>query len=536
MKTLFLYPPQGDPSHPALGLPSLVAHLAEAGRQAKIVDVNLLSYEHFLSPEYVQTACERARAVLRERAGRPGLGSVDALDSTDAVCQHLPEATAMMRPGSRRPRPREYAWARDIIERALEIISASVAPTVLGFNSFRCVGARPLWAEIVASSESMTRNPYVDFFREELETVWTALSDIEFFGVSVTWFDQLVPTLTLLRELRRRLPAARICLGGALTTHLCTRGGGRAERLLQYCDYIITFEGELSLIALLDTIETGGPLTDVPNLIFAESGAVCFSGAEPVPPRRWPVPMFDSLPLERYLSPELILPLLTSRGCYWRRCSFCSHSFTYTEYRTLGGSRAAADMTTLADRHGAWHFVLMDDCVAPATLRQMVRALSAMPGRRIRWGAELRLERALEGDLGRALHDAGCRFVLFGMESGSQRVLNLMEKGTDVATMSSVVTQFGEAGIAVWLLFFLGHPGESETDAEQTLQFIVAHQPLIVAATGGGFVLTEHSPISADPSTWGVRVVDSQNADCFSLAVKFDRTSVDDAMVERLSG
>jgi anaerobic magnesium-protoporphyrin IX monomethyl ester cyclase len=70
-----------------------------------------------------------------------------------------------------------------------------------------------------------------------------------------------------------------------------------------------------------------------------------------------PTPDFDGLPLDKYLSPVRVLPLQSSRGCYWGRCAFCTHSLGYGKrYQPRQPAKVAADIRQLKERYGVRYF------------------------------------------------------------------------------------------------------------------------------------------------------------------------------------
>ena len=129
--------------------------------------------------------------------------------------------------------------------------------------------------------------------------------------------------------------------------------------------------------------------------------------------------------------------------------------------------------------------------------------------------------------------------LLFGLETASERVIQHMIKGTRRETMSQVLHASAQAGIWNHTFFFFGFPTETMQDAQETVNFLYAHQDSVHSASPGVFVLERFSPVHVDPTRFGVKhVIDDPDQD---LAIYFDyelEAGLDESMactlVERL--
>lgn len=136
-------------------------------------------------------------------------------------------------------------------------------------------------------------------------------------------------------------------------------------------------------------------------------------------------------------------------------------------------------MAELWQRHGARHFVVTDEALAPRFLLQIAEALGAHPELDPRLVGYARFEPGFTADVCRRLHRAGLRRLFFGLESGSQRMLDHMAKGVRLETAHEVLGHCAAAGIGFHLFSMIGLPTETEQDARQTLQFFLDDVELI---------------------------------------------------------
>ena len=118
--------------------------------------------------------------------------------------------------------------------------------------------------------------------------------------------------------------------------------------------------------------------------------------------RRCRLPDFDGLPLDRYFVPELIIPYLATRGCYWGRCTFCDHGQGYfDQYRGMTAQQVVEQMKALRDKYQCRHFLFSDESYPPALFKK-VSQLLVDQNVGIKWTTLIRFRRDAPGpgDLG----------------------------------------------------------------------------------------------------------------------------------------
>ena len=194
-----------------------------------------------------------------------------------------------------------------------------------------------------------------------------------------------------------------------------------------------------------------------------------------------PSPAWDLIAIEDYRRiwmtrhGRFSLPIATSRGCPYH-CNWCAKPIWGQKYNTMSPARAAAEVRLLRDL-GATHVNVLDDIfgLRPEWIEAFGTAL-------IETGAKLPFRCLSRADLLTArtvdaLARAGCETVWVGAESGSQRILDAMEKGLTVAQTEAAVRHLRAAGIGAGLFIQFGYPGEEVVDIEETLSLIDRLQP-----------------------------------------------------------
>lgn len=470
MTVLLVFPPQAQPFLPHPAVPLLSAVLAREGIDVCQRDLNLEAYEHFLSPSVL------------EKLG---------MDSPAASA--IQGAQAGIRSGGETFDPAAYYYGIFSLRDGLAFVSEKHAGLKWDLKTLEMAPySTSSWDDIHNATFDRTCNIFIDFFERFLEEV--APQKPRLLGISVAWREQLIPAFTLARLVKKRLPETHVCMGGSMITHLSGYLQHK-RKVFSVVDSFLPFEGEIGLVRLARALQGQGSLEDVPGLMFARKKKVVWNRGETIRDlASLPVPDFRGLPLARYYSPRSYLPISGSRGCYWGKCTFCSHHVSGSRYRQRRPEHVLAEMDALHREHGCCDFYFSDDSLPPALGHKLARAI-AEGGRPYRWVSEIRFEKNMDRAYFDTLHAGGCRMLLFGLESPVKRVLDLMQKGIEEANIARELQAASDAGILTWVFFFLGFPGETEEEARQTLAFLLENREHIDMVAGGAYILTRSSPV-----------------------------------------
>jgi len=337
-------------------------------------------------------------------------------------------------------------------------------------------------------------------FGDALRTIEKEEPDL--LGLSILAEQNLLWALALARLAKERYQV-NVALGGAMISHL-----DAAEMLgaFPWVDALFTGEGETSLAAFVDVLEGRGDLESVPGLVHrGADGKPCAHEHGPPPVLNGLPPAdFGDLPLADYLAHEIVLPMATSRGCYWGKCTFCSHTRPYAAgVRTRQASAVVEDMASQAERYGARSFLLVDEAISPHTLRELSEGLLER-GLDLRWGAEgVRVEKRFDAELLATARRAGLRWLYVGIESASPRLLDLIDKGIEPEAVERFIAACHEARVVPQLSFIVGIPGTTSEELEAEIEFMRRHP-----VDGSPFVLLLGSPMQTEPDRLGITVED----------------------------
>ncbi len=293
-----------------------------------------------------------------------------------------------------------------------------------------------------------------------------------------------------------------IIIGGAATSAVSP------EEMLEafpFVDAIMTGEGEIAFELFLKRTA----FADIPGCFYRIDNRIETSGRPQFIKSIQDIacPDFSSLHSYEYFNPVPVMPILGGRGCKWRRCSFCSHNSSFGTHRNRYAMAVLQEMIDLREKFGCRHFYFADQYVTPDFLEELSDLILAsgficyfhVMARTIGEYTPQLLEKASR---------AGCCWISWGMESGSQRLLDIMNKGTDVATSARVIKDAAAVGISNLLMMIFGSPGSNRDSLDETFSFISDIYEHIDSMTASAFVLFDNTAFSRNPAKYGLKILD----------------------------
>ncbi len=311
-----------------------------------------------------------------------------------------------------------------------------------------------------------------------------------------------------IRQLLRERTDARIIIGGSITPFLNLNKLDRtfAE---EYCDYLVVGAGERALPALIKALESDREPEGIDNVFYKSENHIKGNNIRPLDNLdELPYPDFSQFDLQLYLAPKIILPLQTARGCSWGKCAFCATSSIYFDkYQKFSVERVVDTLQHLKTTYDTAYFAFHDEELPAYRGRRISQAILDKKLEGISLYAYARLSKSFNDDnLLALLYKAGFSTICWGMESGCQKVLDLMDKGTDLSTMSELLKRSSENGIMNLCFQMFGFPGEDKKDAEQTVRFLSDNADYIDLIMSGTFNLHKNTPIYHNPDKWDIEI------------------------------
>ena len=286
--------------------------------------------------------------------------------------------------------------------------------------------------------------------------------------------------------------AAMARSAGALVVFGGPEAVNYAEQYLVHGDVIVSGEGEATLAELVPHLREFGltKLHDVRGILFRDGDAIAST-----PPRdlirdvdALPFPDRAAIDMERYLDTwkrhhgVRSISLITARGCPYR-CQWCSHSVFGHTYRHRSPENVIQELLELRDAYRPDQVWYADD-VFTMNHKWLDRFAEQLDAHGLSFPFEsISREDRLNEDVVRTLKRMGCYRVWIGAESGSQRVLDAMERRTNAVRMREMIALLKDYGIRAGTFIMVGYEGERFADLRRTVDHLKAALPDDVLST-----------------------------------------------------
>jgi radical SAM superfamily enzyme YgiQ (UPF0313 family) len=205
---------------------------------------------------------------------------------------------------------------------------------------------------------------------------------------------------------------------------------------------------------------------------------------------------FNVFSLKDYFVTQPVIPIKTSSTCFYRKCAFCTHhqNKTYNEF-----SLEQIKQTIIQSKQK--HFFFIDDMISKKRLLILAEMLKPL---NISWMCQLRPTRNLDLKTLKFLFQSGLKSVIWGVESGNERILELMQKGTKKKDIKIVLDNSKKVGIKNVLYIMFGFPTETEDEFLETISFLEDNGNNIDLISTSTFGLQKGTPIYLNPEKFNV--------------------------------
>ncbi|MFQ5451207.1 MAG: B12-binding domain-containing radical SAM protein [Nitrospinaceae bacterium] len=532
-----VFPSSWHPSQPYLSLPSLKAFLAQNGIHDVVQrDLAIEFLDHLCSWEKTKPLYERIIRELNEMGSKPRHSQferekyaklLEAEEIIPALKDQIDGAAGSLRSEEFYDLDR-YMESLKIIDVWLDSILAPYYPSQLTVIGSQLRYSPYSSAEILESFKNPGENYFYDLYKEwYLPSILS--EDIDLLGISITSVEQIIPGLTLAHLVKQNRKDLHITVGGSVFTKLVDRMERDGSPLFDFVDSFIVHEGETPLLRLVQELRGGGDLTKVPNLVYEAEGKVQVNrpfAKEEL--NALPTPDFDGFPLELYFSPERVLPLMGSRGCYWERCAFCSIPFDHMDFHVRYAENVVNDVKNLQMKYNCNYFFFTDEAL-PINFMKTFASKIVDQEIDIQWTGELKFEKSLlKENRMELLYRSGCRKLIFGLESYNQRVLDAMKKGVQLEVVDKTVEECLRIGIAMHFYLICGFPTETRDEVMDSVNFVLNNPALLdspgFSCIASQFDLEKGTPIEKNPAEWNITRIFTPPQHDLSLGYSYEGT------------
>lgn len=332
----------------------------------------------------------------------------------------------------------------------------------LNLHFYRLWGLKPKeWLRLDKKFEETLFEEAERRFKEDIEKLIKKFSSYDYIGFSL-FRRNFNFSLNLAKKIKETLKNTKIVLGGPQT---------REENNLNYLK--VEGEGEIPL----SKIVSGSPEETFSYQEIEELDKLAF-------------PTFQDYDFSFYKK----LPLLSSRGCI-RRCKFCSEWSLYKKFRQHSPLYMVELIEHLIERYGIYQFSFQDSLIN-ANLPWLEEFCKLIINRKIKinWEAQVIIRKDMHSDLFRLMKKSGCINLFIGLESGSDKVLQEMDKGFDTSQAYEFFCKLKRERLNFEVSLIIGYPTESEEDFLKTINFLKNNKKIIPKiAQVSGFTLYKNS-------------------------------------------
>ncbi len=341
-------------------------------------------------------------------------------------------------------------------------------------------------AYIAAALEQAGHNVrIIDGIAEEtsIERISAGAQHFDFVGVSA--YTSFVKRAFEAVDAIKAASGATIIFGGPHATAIPLEVIGQGS-----VDFVVCGEGERTITELVGAAEKGKSIAKVKGVYFKKNKKPVFTGERPF------IKNIDELPLPaRHLLPMHLytgsgarskrMPshcLITSRGCPFN-CTFCDKNIFGRSFRAHSPERVIGEIQLLVEKYKARDIGIWDDNFT-VDKKRVIKICELIKEQHwdLTFSCEARVD-CVDRPMLQSLKEAGCQYIAYGVESGSQPVLDSIRKGFSKEKVLETFALTKKVGIGIRGYFIVGLPGETRQDILQTISFAKQLNPTIATFT-----------------------------------------------------
>lgn len=244
-------------------------------------------------------------------------------------------------------------------------------------------------------------------------------------------------------------------------------------------DAIVYGEGEATFIEIIQRIKENESINDCKGTIIQNNEEIIINKQRPlINLNTLPTPDFTDFDLNKYLY-DNVMPISFSRGCIGN-CVFCTERLNWKYFRYKNAENTVKDIIEYQEKYGTKH-LLFHDSLINGNIKELEKLCDLIIEKKIdiKWCGNVRARKEMNGALLEKMKKAGCDSLNYGIESGSQKVLDKMKKEIDIKEAEKIIKSTHNIGIKVILNFIVGFPNESIKEYLDTLKFVIRNRKYI---------------------------------------------------------
>lgn len=324
--------------------------------------------------------------------------------------------------------------------------------------------------------------------------------DPELIGFSL-YDTNLHASFYMINKIKLQNPQVKIICGGPYCQNAKNPHSMLISKHVALLDAIVVGEGEQAILRLVNDYNSDGEFSLCPGTLIKQNGILVDAGlsVDAVILNDLPFPDFSDFSIDNYRFN--MLPMLTSRGCI-AKCSFCGETIFFDKYRYRTAENIFQEIERSIVSYPQLESLAINDSLINGNIGELEKLADILVANNIKlaWGGYARVHKGLTPLLLKKIKKAGCAFLSYGIESGSQKVIDDMRKGFSIVTAEKNLQDTTAAGIRAEVNWIVGFPTETTWDFMKSLWFIFKNRANIARINPGqtpcgipeGSVLDEH--------------------------------------------
>lgn len=533
MKILLLFPPQWTPISPHFAIPSLMGQLKKENFDVEAMDLNIDFYNEILTNNFVSNSIKKADELFPQLLKDISKHHSPEKQFTDYPAdvqgfmikyskikeykqnktyqlENIPkvieDAVKTLKSKESFYNPESCIKALNIIDTALEIVSLPFFPAKLSMDSYTNALLKLNHDSIKHYVFDKNTNMFWDYYKNIINSIKEKKAD--YIGISINSSTQIIPGLTL-AYLLKTSTTAHINIGGNFFGRVVENIEYQPEFFELYCHSLLVEEGEKPVIQLARYLNGEIGIESVSNLVYAKENKVIINKKEtPLKLDEMANADLDGFDLEKYFAPETVMPFQSSKGCYWGKCSFCDQDFGQN-FNIKNIDKLTEEIKEIKEKYGISNFEFIDESISPAYFDEMSQKILDKDIK-INYFSNARLESSFTPEILKKARQSGLRMLLWGLESGSEKIMELINKGIDLEKRFDILKASSDADIWNFAFMFFGFPSETQEDAKMTIKMLCENNDIINSYGRSTFTMGKHTKLRENPAHYGIIGVTEQ--------------------------
>lgn len=543
---LLIFPPAWVAVEPHLACPSLVSQLRKSGFCSSVLDLNIEFMNYIYTSEYVrQSVCSAEKQyqnmklikefflkkkdtyenkILNAKYDKYSLFFEKASEKNFTnVINSVDWAIDVYKNSQKFYDYKNILKARFVLDMASFLISLHSCP--LEVNMFSSDISDRIMSLNYSDIKKVVFDESVNIFRpfceDQVKNIVT--KNYSFVGISINSKSQLIAGLTIANLLKKH-KNIHVCIGGGFFTRVKENLKKNTEIFEIFADSFLLGEGENAIVEMAKYISGKSSISDVQGLLYKVGNEIIYNGdVKSCILSKNAIPDFSDYDFSKYFAPEVVIPIQTQRGCYWRKCTFCDMSYA-KKFSVKKIDDLIDEIIFYKKIYSVSNFDIIDEAIVPKYLERLCDEI-IRKNLNIKFHISLRFENEFDYKFFKKLYKAGVRYIKWGFETDNERIHKLINKGVDYKNRLKKLKYANKAGIMNCAFTFFGFPSETFDEAMDTYNFIFKNSDYIQASGTTDFSLTRHSYISKNPKEYNINISSEQAefdnclkyVDCFGM-------------------